>query len=298
MILVEHSEPTQHGSEGEVLGQLVKLIEALAPASEAPDAIGVSVAAAPDPASGRLRSISNIHGLLDVPLGAALHRRLAAKGWILPIVVGNDAELAALAEGRIGAAVGLRDFVSITIGTGIGMGVVLDGETRRGWRGMAGEIAFLPVPTSEAPHVDNAGAFEALVGGRTLAARCIAEIERAERDGEHTNLDRDTTVATALDLTGSGDQAAIRLIQNECADLAVGIAAVCAVIDPQLVVLSGGIGSLPGLVAPVREAVSAVMANPPRIETSALGERAPLLGALERARDAANAPGPGSTEES
>lgn len=261
------------------------LIEELVPPDRRPAAIGVSVAAAPDPRSGRLQSIANVHGLENVPLAAELGRRGAARGWSVPIVVANDAELAAVAEARLGAAVGLRDFVSITVGTGIGMGIVMGGSVLRGWRGMAGELAFLPVGVMDLPH-DEPDAYEGLVGGRTLHARCAAEIASARGAGETTQLDPSTSIAIALELARGGDPAARRLIDRECRYLAIGIATVCALIDPQLVVLSGGIGSQPGLAAPVRRAVADVVSEPPPIETSPLGERGPLLGALEVARDA------------
>lgn len=292
--VAQHSQPTRQGSTDELLAQLMALIERLIPNNTTPAALGVSVAAAPDPRNGRLNSVANIQGLEKVPLGDLLRRHFAARGWTAPIVVRNDAELAAMAEGRLGAAVGLSDFVSITIGTGIGMGIVMGGAVTRGWRGMAGEIAFLPVWGTAMPNAE-ADAYEGLVGGRTLAARCAAEIEGARMAGETTRLDPLASIAKALELAEAGDPAAGRLIDRECRYLALGVATVCALIDPQLVVLSGGIGSQPGLAAPVRGAVATVMSEPPPIETSTLGERAPLLGALEAARDAVERPGSAST---
>ena len=261
------------------------LIEELVPEGSTPTALGVSVAAAPDPRSGRLASIANIQALENVALGDELARRLAARGWACPIAVANDAELAAVAEGRLGAAVGLRDFVSITIGTGIGMGIVLDGSVHGGWRGMAGELAFLPVGGMGLLQ-NEADAYEVLVGGRSLQARSSAEIASARGAGETTQLEPRATIAAALELAEAGDPAATRLIDRECHYLAIGIATVCALVDPQLVVLSGGIGAQPRLVDPLRRAVAEVMSEPPPIEISALGGRAPLLGALEAARDA------------
>ena len=96
---------------------------------------------------------------------------------------------------------------------------------------------------------DEAGAYEALVGGRTLALRAAEEIQRSADAGEPTRLLSPDTVATALELAAAGDAAAQRLIDRECADVATGLAALCALIDPQFIVLSGGIGSQPGLAA-------------------------------------------------
>ena len=292
-VVAERTRPTHHGTADEVLAQVMALVEWLVPGDATLTALGVSVAAALDPRNGRLNSIANIHGLENVALADELGRHVAARGWTGVVAVANDAELGAVAEGRLGAAVGLRDYVSITIGTGVGMGMVMGGSVLRGWRGMAGELAYLPVAGPGVPR-DPAGDYEGLVGGRTLQVRCVAELAAARQAGESTRLDPRTSIATALELARAGDPVAARLVEHECQDIAIGIATVCAIIDPQLVVLSGGIGSQPGLVAPVRRAVAALMDEAPPIEISALGERAQLLGALEIARDAAKPPGSAS----
>ena len=208
----------------------------------------------------------------------------------------NDADLAALAELRVGAAVGRRDFVVVVVGTGVGAGVVIEGKPRAGSRGMAGEIAFLPFRDEADAPLDPGGGFEALVGGRTLAARCAAQRARSEAAGEATSLRAGSTMAEALELAAGGDRAAARLIAQEATDLAMGIATVCALVDPELIVLSGGIGANPGLAAHVQTALSILVSGAPRVLTSPLGERAPLLGALEAARDAAKRPGPSEGE--
>ncbi len=105
--------------------------------------------------------------------------------------------------------------------------------------------------------------------------------------GAATTLVVGSGLADIARAAGAGDALAQRLLDEEARFIALGIAAVAAVTDPGLVVLSGGVGAIPALLEPVREHVATLCARPPRIVTGLLGERAPLVGAIGLALDLA-----------
>jgi glucokinase len=281
--IAEAVEVTYHGGAPGRLDQMAAMalrLAGLATESLGDEAAivacGLGLAAAVAPGSGRLRSVHNLPGLAGIDIGKELERRLR-----VPVSVENDANLAALAEGRVGAAVGIRDYVFIAIGTGIGMGMVLDGRLRRGWRGMAGEVGFLPLGANpRTARARRAGAWESVASGPAIR-RWIA---RAVASAPSTALHPGATFAEALDAASAGDLVAAGIVEVEAALIARGIAAVEAIADPELVILGGGIGANPRLLEPVRRHVAALMGRGPHIEASRLGERATLVGALELAR--------------
>ncbi len=264
-ILGELREPTAQGSAEVMIGQVAALVERLAE-GHAVAAVGVSAAVAVDPETGAVDSTANVPGLAGVRLAAELERAIGH-----PVVVANDADLAALAEGRSGVAVGVRDYVVIAIGTGIGMGIVANGELRRGWRGMAGEIGLVPMP--------DGSNYEAAAAGPALRARIAEGVAWSAG----TRLSAEASLSDLIEAAELADPVAARILAEQVRLVAWGIATAAFIVDPELVILSGGIGAVPGLLDPVRAAVGALMSLPPRIETSALGDRGPLLGALDAA---------------
>jgi predicted NBD/HSP70 family sugar kinase len=183
----------------------------------------------------------------------------------------NDVNLAALAELASGHGKRNEDFVYVSVGTGVGMGLVLGGELRRGSTGTAGEIGFLPVPGG-APGTSSRrrGSFESQVATDALV-RSARERGLAVRTAEQV-------VAAAR----RGDPTALATIEHEGELLGLGIAAVTAVLDPGLVVLGGGLGLGAGdlLLEPVRATLRRVAPAAPEVVISALNEDAVLRGAL------------------
>ncbi len=145
-ILAEVVEPTAHGSAEQVVAQVAAAHVALAAtAGVAPGAVlaaGLGLPLAVDPRTGESWSFHNVPGLGGVAAGDAFRHALG-----MPLAFDNDANCAAIGEGRAGAAVGLADYAVIAIGTGIGSGIVAGGRLLRGVHGGAGEIAFLPLGT-------------------------------------------------------------------------------------------------------------------------------------------------------
>ncbi len=290
-ILAERVEPTVRDS---ATGLVERIAEALARLREetgaaaggghdsaaggdqdsAVGAAGVALPVGVDPVGGRLDSVHNVPGLdgadrLQADLAAALR---------LPVLIDNDANAAALGERARGAARGVDDVAVIAIGTGIGVGLIAGGRVIQGSRGMAGEIAFLPYGPGWSGRET---AYEAAVAGPGLRQRIDVAAGRA---GDPTGLTLGATFAEVVALAAIGDAAAALLVDEEAGLVAQGIAAIVALLDPELIVLSGGVGSIPGLLEPVRRHVRELLRVVPRIETGQLGERGPLVGALELAR--------------
>jgi glucokinase len=192
-----------------------------------------------------------------------------------PIVLDNNVNLAALGERWRGHARDVHNFVFLAVGAGIGMGLVHNGEVVRGAHGAAGEIAYLPLPGNVPPGQRTGHGKELLAaeaGGYGMLASMRARPTWPVR--------RPESVAELFDQAGAGVAAAIELVHAEGRQLGLTVASTCAVFDPDLVVLGGGVGSNALLLPVVREAVATLVPFPPRVESSALGEVASLTGAL------------------
>lgn len=186
----------------------------------------------------------------------------------VPLEVHNDANLAAFGEYTYGVGAGSRLFAYIMIGTGLGMGVVSEGRVFTGAHGGAGEIGFLPWPGQQRLRT-----LEDAVSG-------VAVVESARRFGMTGQL----TAKAVFDSARQGNSAAVKAVELESERIAHTVAAAAAVLDPDLVVLGGGVGhSVDLLLRPVRENLRALTPLRPKIVPGRLGEDAVLLGAVATA---------------
>lgn len=239
--------------------------------------IGVSIPGVVDRETGRVRLAYNVSpdGVLD-PLGAIGSR------FGVPILIDNNVNLAALGEKSFGLARGVSTMVFIGVGAGVGMGIIMDDELVRGAHGGAGEIGYLPlVGDPFDPRHKLHGGLEDEVGAAGILA--------AFADRDPARAPDVSSAQDVFELAGRGNRAAGAVVQHAAARLGAAIATVCAILDPELVVLGGGIGSSPLLLSPVRGAAAALVPITARIETSLLGERAALQGAIAVALHAARA---------
>ncbi|MEV6548523.1 ROK family protein [Streptomyces sp. NPDC051597] len=189
-------------------------------------------------------------------------------GLGMPLAVHNDANLAALGEYTFGVGAGSRLFVYVLIGTGLGMGVVSEGQLFTGAHGGAGEIGFLPWPGRQKPDT-----LEDAVSGDAVVAA-------ARSHGMAGPL----TAKDVFDAARAGDPAAVKAVELEGERLAHTVAAVAAVLDPDLVVLGGGVGhSADLLLRTVRQTLRTLTPLRPKVAPSSLGEDAVLLGAVATA---------------
>jgi predicted NBD/HSP70 family sugar kinase len=226
----------------------------------------------PDPATGTVHRAPNLPGWERRGLLHELVAVLAVAGS--DVVVENDANLCAVGEHALGAALGVDVLVYLTVGTGIGMGLLVNGKLFRGAHGAAGEVADLPYgPLS-------AGAVEHRPGPVETAASGQAVVEAAHELG----LTKARSAKDVFRLARAGDERAMRVVEDEAEKLAYVVAAVTAVLDPRLIVLGGGVGGNADLlVEPMRRALAVTIPVVPQIAAGQLGEEAVLAGAIATA---------------
>ncbi|MFF4621974.1 ROK family transcriptional regulator [Nonomuraea jabiensis] len=235
-----------------------------------------------------------------------LHQRLR-----VPVTIDNDVNLAAMAERALGAASDVRNFVLLWIGRGPGSAVMVGDQLLRGTVGAAGELGWMPVPGAA---VSDGGfnrsrhevgaAFQSLVGWRAVqelaerhgiaaedAARSVAaaaeSVSRAA--GSAAGAGSEAGAASAAGAVGSVAGAAF--LDELARRIALGVASISAVLDPELVVLGSHVGSAGGdeLAGRVQQAVARMCLARPRVEASAIPDRPVVRGALlvavEQARE-------------
>jgi predicted NBD/HSP70 family sugar kinase len=222
-----------------------------------------------DPGTRQLRYARHLPGWHDAEMLPKLRHRLG-----LDVHVENDVNLAAVAEQSLGVASRSDDFVLLWCDEGVGAAVVIDGRLHRGFRGGAGEVGFLPVPGTQLVRnvtVSNAGGYQELVG-----AKAVVALAR-----EHGIRSSTATAAVTAARKNGHERFLIELGQR----LAVGLAAIVAVLDPELVVLAGGILHAGGdpLLREVELELHDLTVARPTIALSEVSEDPVLLGALHTA---------------
>jgi glucokinase len=267
------------------------IVEVVAELAAAHDVAAVGIGAAGWIASDRATVLFSPHlAWRDEPLRDALAERVG-----LPLAVENDANAAAWAEYRFGAAQGHRVVLCVTLGTGIGGGIVIDGAVYRGAYGLAGEYGHMTVvPDGRRCACGNRGCWEMYASGRALArdARELAEespvaaARMIEAAGSIDALTGPIVTAAAL----AGDSAAISLCTTMGRWLGRGLANLAAAFDPSIFVIGGGVSAAGELmVRPAEVEFAHTLTGRgyrPQAEVAlaALGAEAGLVGAADLAR--------------
>jgi len=229
-----------------------------------------------------LQAVVGSPGVVE-PEGRALQLAPNLPGWERPAVlrdlrrllgaettIENDVDAAAVAERDHGHGRDFSTFAFVSVGTGIGMGLVLDRKLHRGAHGAAGEIAFLPLVDGGPDPRDarRRGALEAV-------ASSAAVVRAARRAGTRRRSARSVFAAAA-----AGDERAREIVTQEAAIVARALGAIVAVVDPELIVLGGGIGRAPGFAEQVHARLAQISPIVPEVRPSALGEDAVVDGCL------------------
>jgi glucokinase len=276
------------GDRDEVLATMVEAVDEVRAAVGDVDAVGFGIPSLVDAATGA--SVSSVHlPLDDVPFRAVMRERLG-----LPVFVDNDVNLAALAEQRLGAARGARVVVMLTIGTGIGGAIVLDGKVFRGADGAAGELGHVTVDIDGPPcqgDCPNRGCLEVMASGTAIGR----EGERAAREHPSSALGR--ALAQGVPVTGElvtdlglrGDAEARGVLELIGGRLGAGLVGIVNTFNPDVVVIGGGASRAGDLLLEPARRLVAKCALPPsrdtaRIAVAALGENAGVIGAALFAR--------------
>jgi glucokinase len=235
--------------------------------------IGVGIAAQVDPRTGAIAGADdNIPGWASIALPEHF---LTSHG--LRAKVDNDANVAALAEGWVGAARGMRDFILLTLGTGVGGGIVAGGQCVVGASGGAGELGHMPIiPDGPACYCGSHGCLERLVAGPYL-------LERAREAGLLVSLPSDL-----FHLAAEGNADAARLVRSTGYELALGVVTLINIFQPAAIVFGGGLAAyaLPSWLEAIRVVVEArALPNnrQVRLLPAALGADAGVIGAARLA---------------
>ena len=256
-------------------------------------AVGVGAAGFVD--TGRAMVLFSPHlAWRNEPLRAAVMGRIG-----LPVLVDNDANAAALAETRFGAGIGHRQVLCVTLGTGIGGALVIDGRLFRGAHGMAGEFGHMQVvPGGHRCECGNRGCWEQYASGNALV-RDARELILADSPVAHGLRDRVGGDASALtgrlitEAARAGDPLAAELSHEIGGWLGVGLAGLAAAFDPSCIIIGGGVSEAGDLLMdPTRTAFSRALAGhgfrvEPVVVPAALGADAGFIGAADMARTAA-----------
>lgn len=196
----------------------------------------------------------------------------------------NDANLAALGERSFGWGSTASTFVYLTIGTGVGMGIIINGTLYRGARGAAGEVGFLPFGLNGALE-EPRNISDSYLGMFEEAASAEGIVRQAQLLGLPTSL----SPKQIFDAANQGDPKALALVEQEGYRLALAVAIISAVLDPELIILGGGIGQRGELlIPPLERRLQQFTPLTPRIVTSKLGEDSVLLGAIATALEVAH----------
>jgi glucokinase len=236
-------------------------------------AIAAGAPGVTDVDQGIVIATSYLMGWQNVPLQALLEDTLG-----IPASVDNDVNMAAIAERYAGAAQDVRDFVFIAIGTGVGAGIMLNGQLWRGSAWTAGEIGYMLVPgTSTTPAgSDEPGAFESIVGGEGIKSQWQNRWNESS-----TALPQDANPTTIFDYALQHDPLASELLDLIARTLAYAIHNIALILNCPLFVLGGGIGTHPALCAATQMHLDQRNAQvQPRLVTSTLGSDAQLIGAI------------------
>ncbi len=277
-LVARATERARVRSAATLIGQIGRMAHALAAeAGIAWDQVTHATVGSPgvvDPRRGSVELAPNLPGWGRKGLVEAIHQELGTG-----VTFDNDVNLAALGEQTRGLGAGVSDFVFLWIGTGIGLGVVAGGALHRGAHGYAGEIAYLPLGFTDPhdPATRRHGPLEDAV-----AAPGIVEMARA------IGLPPPLTPKKVFAAARRGDERAVRVVEQAAGRLATVIATVAPILDPELVILGGGIGANEDLLMNrIEEELRAISPFRPRLARSALGEDAVLHGAVSTALAAA-----------
>ena len=271
------------------------IVEAVEEAREAARgevrAVGVGVPCLVEPRSGVVMACNHF-GLVDVPLRDLLVERLG-----LPVVVDNDATAALVAEWRYGAGRGASGVLILTIGTGVGGGMVVDGHVARGASGAAGELGHIVIDEAGPPcpgNCPNHGCLEAFVSGPALAREGRARAERSPDSGLGAALaaGREITGPLVTELAHDGDAEAREALAVLGRHLGVGVTSLVNVFNPEVVVVGGELVAAGDLLLEPARAVVAERALIPardqvRIVPARFGDESGMLGAAALAFEVA-----------
>jgi predicted NBD/HSP70 family sugar kinase len=269
-VLAEADEPTDGRGGAWVLDQIARLSDRLARDNHThPSRIRSIVLATPgvvNPKSGAIEMAPNITGLGHLNVVGLLGEKLGS-----PVVLENDINLALLGEIWHGCAQNVANVAFLALGTGVGLGLYVNGQLIRGENGAAGEIGYLPIGG------DPLQAESRLQGCLEYQVGATGVVRRYQEAGGGSEVD---SVRQVFERAQAGDPLAAGVVDETARLIGLAAATVIATVDPQLLVLGGSVGTRPDFADKVARVLLQVAPRQVEIRTSTLGKRAGVVGAL------------------
>jgi len=267
---------------GRLYATMEQTIEGLAPSELA--GIGIGAPGPLNPNTGIIMEAANLPGWINVPM-----RTLVSEHFERPTFLGNDANLAALAEYSYGAARGIRDMVYLTISTGIGGGVIADGRLLLGTHGLAAEAGHVVIdPDGPRCSCGKRGHLESYSAGPAITRDVVSRLKAGKKSRITKMVDGDLSLVSARivsEAAQGGDKLAANAIRRAGHYLGIGVANLLHLFNPRMVVLGGSVTKAgPLLFEPMREMIDK-LAMPTYVDglsiaQAELGDDVGLLGAL------------------
>jgi len=281
VIRLVRGRPAVHGQPGRSMTEIRLLVAEALRAARVPrsrvEAVGATVPGLVDHASGTCVLAPNLDWR-DFPLRDALADELR-----VPVVVNNITQASAVAEGRQGAARGVRSYVWVYVGSGVGAGVVIDGRLFYGQSGFSGEIGHCPVvEDGPACACGRRGCLEAVASSMALA-RAVHEAVARKESTTLAHCREPIGTAQIAEAAADGDQVALRILTQAAEHLGRGISFLLNVLNPEMIVLGGPVALAgEGFLREVRGAVArhALLPHGVAVVPSTLGDKAELTGAV------------------
>jgi glucokinase len=289
-VVARRREGTAMTGPRAVIDQLVRLLRDLVtePGVEVPAALGVGIPAVLEPGSDLVIWGPNLPGFRNVKLREALESALQ-----IPVYIEYDGHTAVLGEWWQGAGRGYQSVVSVIIGTGVGGGMVLDGKLYRGNNRLAGAAGWFTLATEigDEDPARHCGHWELLVAGPGIARRALD----GPKEGRLSTLSpQNLTSEEVFNAARAGDAFAQEIVSETARIIGIGVANIVSLVNPEVVILGGGVGMQSDLILePVRRVVrdqaQPISGRSVQVKVSQLGEDAGLLGAAYAAFEWAQA---------
>ena len=277
--LLERTETLTQSSEGPdaVIDRIREQIRAVWPQDGEVRGIGVSSVGPLDPVNGVIVAATNMPGWYEIPLGQRLHDT-----FDVPVYVGNDANVAALAEVARGAAQGCKNAIYVTLSTGLGGGIIIDGRLLLGRNGYAAEVGSMIVIED-----GQATTWEKLAAGPAIGEQAQARIAQGEESIMQAMVQGDLSRIDARvvgEAAQQGDPLAVNIVQRAGHIIGLGLTTLLHLFNPEIIVIGGSVSRMGDLLfdpmyAAIRENIiyKGYLDNL-RIEMAALGEDVSLIG--------------------
>jgi glucokinase len=247
-----------------------------------PIGIGIAIAGVLDTGRGVVTTSPNLPGWRNVPLKDVIAARSGLPAYLI-----NDASAAALGEHRFGAGRGFDNLLFLTVSTGIGGGIIINGELYSGADGCAGELGHMTIePSGPRCHCGNFGCLEALASGWAITREAVTRINRGEKSsinelaGGVDNITAEIVAAAAR----RGDSLAADIIAKAANYLGIGLANLVNIFNPELIIIGGGLSKMGNMLLKpargvIKERAFRLPAQSVRIVRARLGSNAGIIGA-------------------